>query len=84
METRYAIMSNTRTIPLSPARYGCAGIANAAAFFATGFQDFKISPQSLSQGAPGRGGEGGATIMGGIGASATPMNGYPKMFNIRV
>ncbi len=32
--------------------------------------------------APGRSGEGGATIMGGIGASATPMNGYPKMFNI--
>ena len=32
--------------------------------------------------APGRSGEGGATLMGGIGTSATPMNGYPKVFNI--
>ena len=32
--------------------------------------------------APGRSGEGGATLMGGIGASAAPMNGYPKVFNI--
>jgi arylsulfatase len=29
--------------------------------------------------APGRSGE---VLMGGIGASAAPMNGYPKMFNI--
>ena len=33
--------------------------------------------------APGRSGEGGATLMGGIGASASPMNGYPKVFNIK-
>ena len=32
--------------------------------------------------APGRSGAGGATLMGGIGASAAPMNGYPKVFNI--
>ena len=32
--------------------------------------------------APGRSGEGGATLMGGIGASAAPMNGYPKVFDI--
>jgi arylsulfatase A-like enzyme len=32
--------------------------------------------------APGRSGEGGATLMGGIGSSAAPMNGYPKIFNI--
>ena len=32
--------------------------------------------------APGRSGEGGATLMGGIGSSAAPMNGYPKVFNI--
>jgi arylsulfatase len=32
--------------------------------------------------APGRSGPGGATLMGGIGASAAPMNGYPKVFNI--
>lgn len=32
--------------------------------------------------APGRSGGGGATLMGGIGASAAPMNGYPKVFNI--
>jgi len=32
--------------------------------------------------APGRSGAGGATIMGGVGASAAPMNGYPKVFNI--
>jgi arylsulfatase A-like enzyme len=32
--------------------------------------------------APGRSGEGGATLMGGVGASAAPMNGYPKVFNI--
>lgn len=31
---------------------------------------------------PGRSGAGGATIMGGIGASAAPMNGYPMVFNI--
>jgi arylsulfatase len=29
---------------------------------------------------PGR--SGGATLMGGIGTSAAPMNGYPKVFNI--
>ena len=34
--------------------------------------------------APGRSGEGGATLMGGIGASAAPMNGYPKVFNIEL
>ena len=32
--------------------------------------------------APGRSGGGGATLMGGVGASAAPMNGYPKVFNI--
>ena len=32
--------------------------------------------------APGRSGGGGATLMGGIGAIAAPMNGYPKVFNI--
>ncbi|MFI0846056.1 sulfatase-like hydrolase/transferase [Mesorhizobium sp. IMUNJ 23232] len=32
--------------------------------------------------APGRSGFGGATLMGGIGTSAAPMNGYPKVFNI--
>jgi hypothetical protein len=32
--------------------------------------------------APGRSGGGGATLLGGVGASAAPMNGYPKMFNI--
>ena len=32
--------------------------------------------------APGRSGRGGATLMGGVGASAAPMNGYPKVFNI--
>jgi arylsulfatase len=30
---------------------------------------------------PGRSGEGGATLMGGVGASAARMNGYPKVFN---
>jgi arylsulfatase len=34
--------------------------------------------------APGRSGGGGATLMGGIGTSATPMNGYHKVFNIRI
>jgi hypothetical protein len=33
--------------------------------------------------APGRSGPGGATLMGGIGASAAPMNGYPKVFTNR-
>jgi arylsulfatase A-like enzyme len=32
--------------------------------------------------APGRSGEGGATLMGGVGSSAAQMNGYPKVFNI--
>jgi arylsulfatase len=32
--------------------------------------------------APGRSGWGGSTLMGGVGASAAPMNGYPKVFNI--
>jgi len=32
--------------------------------------------------APGRSGWGGATLMGRVGASAAPMNGYPKVFNI--
>ncbi|MBZ9790316.1 arylsulfatase [Rhizobium sp. 3T7] len=32
--------------------------------------------------APGRSGAGGATLMGGVGASAAPMNGYPQVFNI--
>jgi len=32
--------------------------------------------------APGRSGEGGAILMGGVGASAAPMNRYPKVFNI--
>ncbi|MBY3054454.1 arylsulfatase [Rhizobium laguerreae] len=32
--------------------------------------------------APGRSGAGGGTLMGGIGVSAAPMNGYPKVFNI--
>jgi arylsulfatase A-like enzyme len=31
---------------------------------------------------PGRSGGGAATLMGGIGTSAAPMNGYPKVFNI--
>ncbi len=30
----------------------------------------------------GRSGPGGATLMGGVGSSAAPMNGYPKVFNI--
>ena len=34
--------------------------------------------------APGRSGWGGATLLGGVGASAAPMNGYPKVFNIEV
>ena len=33
--------------------------------------------------APSRSGGSGATLMGGIGTSAAPMNGYPKMFNIK-
>ena len=32
--------------------------------------------------AAGDTGGGGATLMGGIGSSAAPMNGYPKVFNI--
>jgi arylsulfatase len=32
--------------------------------------------------APGRSGWGGADILAGTGASAAPMNGYPKVFNI--
>ena len=32
--------------------------------------------------APARSGGGGATLLGGVGASAAPMNGYPKVFNI--
>jgi arylsulfatase len=32
--------------------------------------------------APGRSGEGGTALMGGVGTSAAPMNGYPKVFNI--
>src|SRR5262245_37109408 len=32
--------------------------------------------------APGRSGGGGATLLGGVGSSAAPMNGYPKVFNI--
>jgi arylsulfatase len=32
--------------------------------------------------APGRSGGGGASLLEGIGSSAAPMNGYPKMFNI--
>jgi hypothetical protein len=32
--------------------------------------------------APGRSGEGGSTLMGGVGTSAAPMNGYPRVFNI--
>ena len=32
--------------------------------------------------APGRSGWGGEHLMGGVGASAAPMNGYPKIFNI--
>ncbi|WP_425988756.1 arylsulfatase [Ensifer sp. R-19] len=32
--------------------------------------------------APGRSGAGGAILMGGVGSSAAPMNGYPKVFNI--
>jgi len=32
--------------------------------------------------APGRSGAGGAILMGGVGASAAPMNGYPQVFNI--
>jgi arylsulfatase len=32
--------------------------------------------------APGRSGGGGATLLGGVGNSAAPMNGYPKVFNI--
>ena len=32
--------------------------------------------------APGRSGWGGADLLGGTGASAAPMNGYPKIFNI--
>ncbi|MGN7738171.1 hypothetical protein [Ensifer sp. 22564] len=32
--------------------------------------------------APGCSGPGGATLLGGVGSSAAPMNGYPKVFNI--
>jgi len=32
--------------------------------------------------APGRSGGGGATLLGGVGNSAAPMNGYPQVFNI--
>jgi hypothetical protein len=32
--------------------------------------------------APGRSGEGGSVLLGGVGASAASMNGYPKVFNI--
>ncbi|HXV31250.1 MAG TPA: arylsulfatase, partial [Sinorhizobium sp.] len=32
--------------------------------------------------APSRSGWGGENLMGGVGASAAPMNGYPKVFNI--
>ena len=32
--------------------------------------------------APGRSGPGGATLVGGTGLSAAPMNGYPKVFNV--
>ncbi|KRD56332.1 hypothetical protein ASE60_33255 [Ensifer sp. Root278] len=32
--------------------------------------------------APGRSGPGGATLLGGVGSSAAPMKGYPKVFNI--
>jgi arylsulfatase A-like enzyme len=32
--------------------------------------------------APGRSGWGGADLLAGIGGSAAPMNGYPKIFNI--
>ena len=32
--------------------------------------------------APGRSGWGGANLLPGIGSSAAPMNGYPKIFNI--
>ena len=32
--------------------------------------------------APGRSGDNGAILMGGVGASAAQMNGYPKVFNI--
>lgn len=32
--------------------------------------------------APGRGGDGGATLHGGVGTSAAPMNGYRRVFNV--
>jgi len=32
--------------------------------------------------APSRSGPGGATLLGGVGSSAAPMKGYPKVFNI--
>jgi arylsulfatase len=32
--------------------------------------------------APSRNGDGGATLLGGVGTSAAPMNGYPRVFNI--
>ena len=32
--------------------------------------------------APGRSGWGGEHLLGGVGTSAAPMNGYPKVFNI--
>ena len=32
--------------------------------------------------APGRSGESGATLLGGVGTSGARMNGYPKIFNI--
>jgi arylsulfatase len=32
--------------------------------------------------APGRSGWGGEVLLGGVGTSAAPMNGYPKVFNI--
>jgi arylsulfatase len=32
--------------------------------------------------APSRNGDSGATLLGGVGTSAAPMNGYPRIFNI--
>jgi len=41
-----------------------------------------MNARGVSDVAPGRSGEGGATLLGGVGNSAAPMNGYPKVFNI--
>ena len=52
--------------------------ANRPVNNSTGPRYGKGAAVSISRGSGG----GGATLMGGIGTSAAPMNGYPKVFNI--